>query len=73
MPESDRARDRHLPGTPLVVVILLPSRSTICGDPQAAQGPLLVGVDFRHPAYADHRYYYSSYYAATHKRTKEQS
>jgi Mrp family chromosome partitioning ATPase len=35
-------------------------------------GTVLVGVDFRHPDYADHRYYYSSYYAATHKRTKEQ-
>jgi polysaccharide biosynthesis transport protein len=36
-------------------------------------GTVLVGVDFRNPDYADHRYYYTSYYAATHKRTKEQS
>jgi succinoglycan biosynthesis transport protein ExoP len=35
-------------------------------------GTVLVGVDFRLPDYADHRYYYSSYYSATHKRTKEQ-
>jgi polysaccharide biosynthesis transport protein len=35
-------------------------------------GTVLVGVDFRNPDYADHRYYYTSYYAATHKRTKEQ-
>jgi len=36
-------------------------------------GTVLVGIDIRNPDYADYRHYYTSYYSATHRGTKEQS
>jgi succinoglycan biosynthesis transport protein ExoP len=36
-------------------------------------GTVLIGVDLRHPEFAEYRHYYASYYSSTHKGTKGQS